>query len=112
MSTKRIYEQNPEQAYATPESGQVVSRSLFAVVERGDTPLDGGFGEAELIEVAAPALAGTEDNDESPLQIRVDTVPQDTMAVSPDAAAVAAAAMQGLSNDTENHLGFRVEYQA
>lgn len=93
MSVKKTYETDRKRDYAAASNGQVVSRSLFAVIERGDMPLDGGFGEAEL-------------------RVRIDTVPQDTVATSPDTAARAATAMQSLSDDYGNRLGFRVDYQA
>ena len=107
MGVKKTYEAGRDQAYATPGHGQIVSRSLFAVVERGDMPLDGGFGEAEIIEVETSTS-------EPPMRVRVDTVPQDTIAISPDAAAKAATVMQGLSNSSESEgiLDFRVEYAA
>jgi hypothetical protein len=106
MSIEKIYEADSNQDYATGGNGQVVSRSLFAVVERGDMPLDGGFDfGGEIVEVE-PSGSQTE-----PTRIRIDTVPQDTIAVSPDAAAVAAGAMQRLARE-RGDLSFRVEYQA
>lgn len=105
MGVERIYEKDREQAYASGGHGQTVSRSLYAVVERGDMPLDGGFGEAAIIEVESPA-------DAEPMRVRVDTVPQDTIATSPDNAALAATVMQGLSDSDRGHVGFRVEYPA
>ncbi len=108
MSTKRTYETDPTQSYAKHNSVQVVSRSLFAVVERGDMPLDSGYGEAEIVEVRSPAVhgGGTE-------RVRIDDVPQDSMATSPDAAARAVAAMLGLSQQHyQGQLGFSVKYFA
>jgi hypothetical protein len=102
MGIERKYETDRRQDYAVPGAGQVVSRSMFAVVERGDMPLDGGFGEAEIVEVESP--------DAEPLRVRVDTVPQDTIATTPDTAARAAAAMQSLSHGDRGQLGFKVEY--
>jgi hypothetical protein len=101
MSTNKIYEANPEKPYARVSHGQIVSRTLYGAVLRGDSPLDGGFGEVIEIE-----------RGETPLRVRIDTVPEDTVAVSPDAAAIAASVMQGLSNETNGQLGFRVEYSA
>ncbi len=91
--------------YTTGSGGQIVSRGLYAAVERSDMPLDGGFGEAEIIEVESPA-------DAEPMRVRIDTVPQDTIAISVDTAAKAATVMRGLSNSNEDGLGFRVEYSA
>lgn len=104
MGTKRKYEGEPKKPYATSDTGQIVSRSLFAVVERGDMPLDAGYGEAEIIEVETPFTP------EETLRVRVDTVPQDTPARTPDHAAAMAIAMQRLSNSSTHHLGFKVEY--
>lgn len=104
MGVKKIYETNRGQAYAKNEGGQVVSRSLYAVVERGDTPLDSGFGEETLIEIEPETGA--------PVHLRIDTVPQDTIATSPDAAARAASVIQSLNDGNGNQLGFRVEYPA
>jgi len=105
MGVRKTYEADRGQAYAKDGNGQVVSRSLYAVVERDDTPLDSGFGEEELIAI--------EPESGPPVRVRLDTVPQDTIATSPDAAARAAAVMQGLSNrDNGGQVGFRVEYPA
>lgn len=106
----RIYESDGN--FATAGHGQIVSRSLFAVVERGDMPLDGGFGEAEFIEIESPATTEAKDGETPSMRVRIDTVPQDTIAISPDSAAAAAAVMHGLSNDSRGQLGFRVEYLA
>lgn len=105
MGVKRTYEADRERDYAAADSSQVVSRSLFAVIERGDMPLDGGFGEAEIIEVESP-------DGEELTRVRIDTVPQDTIAANPDAAATAAMIMQGLGDSNRGQLGFRVEYSA
>jgi hypothetical protein len=109
MGTKRKYESEPKKAYATSDSGQIVSRSLFAVVERSDMPLDGGFGEAQIIEVTHP-FRTEEIAQDQPLRVRVDTVPQDTIARNPNEAAAMAIAMQSLSEHSESPLGFKVEY--
>ena len=97
MEVTKKYEANVGKAYADKEHGQVISRSLFAVVERGDMPLDSGFSEAEIIEVESPTAAEADGQDKT-LRIRIDSVPQDTIATDPDAAASAAAVMQGLSH--------------
>ncbi|HET7059733.1 MAG TPA: hypothetical protein VFH99_00220 [Candidatus Saccharimonadales bacterium] len=108
MGVEKIYETDRQQDYAAAGHGQVVSRSMYAVVERGDQPLDGGFGEAEIVEIEPPSRQ----EDTAPIRVRVDTVPQDTIVVSPDAAATAAAVMQSLNNGDRGQLGFRVEYSA
>jgi hypothetical protein len=112
MGITKKYEADTAKAYATEKHGHVVSRSLFAVVERGDRPPDGGgCGEAEIIEIAPPPAHGAASQDES-TRIRIDTVPQDTIAASPDAAAAAAIAMQSLSHGDRGQLNFKVEYPA
>lgn len=91
--------------YTTGSGGQIVSRGLYAAVERGDTPLDGGFGAPEIIEVDSPGA--------EPTRVRIDEVPQDTIAITPDEAAKAAIVMQGLSDGSRRgEIGFRVEYLA
>jgi hypothetical protein len=67
---------------------------LFATVERSKAPAGSTSDEAESVHV------------------RTDTVPQDTIAVSPDEAAKAAAAMQEFGNSSGDQLGFKVEYLA
>lgn len=47
-----IYETGRGQDYASGGYGQVVSRTLDRIVERGDMPFDGGFG---LAGIAGPA---------------------------------------------------------
>jgi hypothetical protein len=105
MEVTKKYETDTTKPYADTERGQVVSRSLFAVVERDDMPLDSGFGEAEIIEVV-PADGG------EPQRVRIDEIPQDTIARSPDEAARAATAMQSLSHGDNGPLNFRAQYLA
>lgn len=69
--------------YITGGSGQVVNRGVYASVSR-----DGGDSE-----------------------IRIDTVPEDIVATSPDAAAKAATAIMELQK-SKGLLSFRAEYQA
>jgi hypothetical protein len=99
MGFTRKYEDDTAKDYADSGPGQIISRSLFAVVERGDLPLVSGFGDAEIVELETG-------------RVRIDTVPEDTMARSPDDAAKAATAMIGLSNGDKGQVGFRVEYLA
>lgn len=111
MGITKKYESDTAKAYADRSHGQVVSRSLFAVVERGDMPLDGGFGEAEIIEVE-PTAETKASGQGKPLLVRIDTVPEDTIAISPDSAASAAIAMQSLSHGERGPLKFKTQYLA
>lgn len=110
MGINKKYESNPTKAYANSD-GQVVSRTLFGVVERGDMPLNSGFGEDVIIEVEPSAIHRS--NGDQLLRVRVDTVPQDTITTSPDTAAEAADTMLSLKRDgVVNDVGFRAEYRA
>lgn len=82
----------------------------YATAERGDMPLNGGFGETK-IEVL-DLLPEDDGSKSKPLRIRLSDVPEDSIATSPDEAAVAAAAMQSLSHGHRGIVGFRVEYRA
>jgi hypothetical protein len=82
----------------------------YAAVERSALPVDDGSGESEVIEVERPFTANNET-----LRVRTDSVPQATVAMSPDDAAAMAIAMQRLSDerlgaDGKHQLGFSVEY--
>lgn len=74
---------------------------MFGSIPRGDMPLDCGFG-AEFIDIEP---AGGD-----PVRVRVEDVPTDTIARSPDEAANAARAIQNVSGIHGDHLGFKIEY--
>lgn len=57
-------------------------------------------------------FATVERSDGVPTDVRIDDVPQDTVARSPDDALKAAQLIQSVSNEQDGQLGFKIEYQA
>lgn len=79
--------------------------SLFATIERGASLSGDSCDESGVVEIDNPE--GGE-----PTHVTIDTVPQDTMAKTPDDALKAAQAMQTASSHKDGKLGFKVEYLA